>query len=73
MSYDVDEETEEVKIEVVADVPDTVKVEKGVANTSQRPQRTRVLPARLQDCEVVDDDEVTSNGDLVNFALLTNS
>lgn len=37
----------------------------------QRPQRTRVLPTRLQDCQVVGDDEVTPNGELVHFYLLT--
>lgn len=39
-------------------------------STSQRPQRTKVLPATLQDCEVVDDDEVTPDEGLVYFYLL---
>ncbi|KAI5439156.1 hypothetical protein KIW84_024799 [Lathyrus oleraceus] len=45
----------------------------GVASTIQRPQRTRVLSARLQDYEVVGDDDVTLDGDFVHFTLLTGS
>lgn len=41
-----------------------------MAITRQRPQRNIVLPSRLQDYEVVDDDEVMLDGDLVHFALL---
>lgn len=41
-----------------------------MASISQRPQRTRVLLARLQDCEMIGDNEVTLDGDLVYFALL---
>lgn len=41
----------EVEVEVVADIPDTNEVEEGVASTSQRPQRNRVSPIRLQDFE----------------------
>ena len=41
-----------------------------MAETSQRPQRNRVLPTRLHDYEVVGDDEITPDGDLVHFALL---
>lgn len=42
----------------------------GVASTSQRPQRTRVIPRRLQDCEMVGDNKVTQDGDLIHFSLL---
>lgn len=70
MSYGTNEETGEVKFGVVADILDIIEVEEGVTNTSQRHQRTRVLPTRLQDCEVVGDDEVTPNRDLVHFDLL---
>lgn len=52
-------------------MPDIVKVEDGVASTRQRPQSTRVRPTRLQYYEVTGDDEVTSNGELVHFSLLT--
>lgn len=38
----------------------------GVAST--RPQRT-IVPARLQDYEVVGDDEVTTDRELVHFYL----
>lgn len=41
-----------------------------MASISQRSQRTRVLPARLQDCKLVGDDEVTPDGDFVHFSLL---
>lgn len=37
---------------------------------SQRPQSIRMPPARLQDCEVTVDNEVTKDGDFVHFALL---
>lgn len=70
ISYGVNEEIDEVEVEVVVDIPEIVEVKEGVASTSQRPQRARVLPARLQDCEVVGDDEVTPDGDFVHFALL---
>lgn len=36
----------------------------------QRPQRTRKTPTRLQDYEVIGDNEVTSDGDLVQFSLI---
>ena len=60
----------EEEVEAVADILDIVEVEENVAGTSQRPQRTRVLPTRLHDYEVVGDDEVTPDGELVHFALL---
>ena len=41
-----------------------------MAETSQIPQRNRVLPTRLHDYEVVGDDEVTPDGELVHFSLL---
>lgn len=41
-----------------------------MASTSQRPQRTRAHLIRLQDYEVVGDDEVTTDGELVHFSLL---
>lgn len=41
---------------------DTVKIEDGLASTSQRPQRTRARPTRLQDYEVTSVDEVTPDG-----------
>lgn len=66
MSYDIDEETDE--FEATTDIPDTFEVEDGVANTIKIPQRNRVLPTRLQDCEVVGDDEVTPDEVLVHFA-----
>lgn len=47
------------------------EVEEVMAKTSQRPQITRSLPARLQDYEVVGDDKVTTDGELVHFVLLT--
>lgn len=51
MGYEVDEESSEHEENPVDNVPITVKLEaenqEGVASTSQRPQRTRVLPARL--------------------------
>ncbi|KAI5411740.1 hypothetical protein KIW84_056710 [Lathyrus oleraceus] len=70
MSYDVDEEADKVEVEAIADIPvevigdipDTIKVEKGMASTSQRPQRNKVRPLRLQDYEVTSDDEVKPDG-----------
>lgn len=44
MSYGVEEETDEVEVE---DISETIEVEEVVARTSQRPQRTIVLPTRL--------------------------
>ena len=41
-----------------------------MAGTSQRSQRTKVLPTRLHNYEVVGDDEVTPDGELFHFALL---
>ena len=82
MSYDVDEETDEVEVdgiienpiefeeEAVDNIPNTVEVEEDMAETSQRPQRNRVLPTILHDYEVVGDDEITPDGELVHFALL---
>lgn len=74
MSYGFDEESNQHEEIRVNNIPVTIKVEaenrEGVASTSQRPQIIRVLLARLQDCEVVGEDEVTPNGDLVHFALL---
>ncbi|KAI5434431.1 hypothetical protein KIW84_021320 [Lathyrus oleraceus] len=71
MSYDFDEASNDVEVEeivdipvevkVVDDIPDTVEVEEVMANTSQRPQRTKARPKILQDYEVVGDDEVTTD------------
>lgn len=51
ISYDFDEESCEHEEILLNNIPVTVEVEaknrEGVASTSQRPQRTRVLPARL--------------------------
>ena len=46
-----------------------------VPNVEFRTRSTRVrsTPARLQDCELVNDNEVTAEGDLVHFALLAGS
>ncbi|KAI5398701.1 hypothetical protein KIW84_064179 [Lathyrus oleraceus] len=57
-----------VEVKEVADMSDTVEVEDGV--DSQRPQRIRARLGRLQDYEVTGDNEVTLDGELVNFALL---
>ena len=67
MSYDFDEASNDVEVEDIVDIPvevepDTFEDEKVIASTSQRPQRTRARPARLQDYEVVGDDEVTTDG-----------
>jgi hypothetical protein len=39
----------------------------------QRPQRSRVMPARLQDCEVTTDDQVNDEGELVHYAFLADT
>ncbi|XP_050875176.1 uncharacterized protein LOC127078793 [Lathyrus oleraceus] len=80
MSYDFDEASSDVEVKdivnipvevrVVDDIPDIVEVKNGVSSTSQRPQRTRARPTRLQDYKVTDDDKVTRDGELVHFALL---
>ncbi|XP_058782680.1 uncharacterized protein LOC131657233 [Vicia villosa] len=59
-----------VEVEGFSNIPDRVEVEEGVAATSQRPQRTRILPSILKDYEVAGDDEVTPDGELFHFALL---
>ncbi|XP_058757405.1 uncharacterized protein LOC131630662 [Vicia villosa] len=59
-----------VKVEAVTNIPDTVEVEDGVIDISQRPQRTQTLPVRLQDYDVAGDGEVTPDGQLIHFALL---
>ncbi|KAI5426456.1 hypothetical protein KIW84_032038 [Lathyrus oleraceus] len=79
MSYDFDEASSDVEVkdiidnpvevEVVADIPDIVEVREVMASTSQRPKRTRSRPERLQDYEVVGDDEVTTDGELFHFSL----
>ncbi|KAI5401720.1 hypothetical protein KIW84_066260 [Lathyrus oleraceus] len=81
MSCDFDEASNNVEVEdiinipvkfvVVSDMLETEEVKDGVASTSQRPQRTRDRPVRLQDYEVIGDDEVTPDGELVHFSLLT--
>ena len=72
MGEEVDEEISEHEEILVDNVSVTTEVEASnrevVAST--RPQRTRVLPTRLQDYEVVSDDEVTKDRELVHFALL---
>lgn len=72
--YGFDEESSEHEEIPANDVSVTVEVEannrEGVASKSQRPQRTRGLPAMLQDCEVVGDGEVTPDEELIHFALL---
>ncbi|KAI5394794.1 hypothetical protein KIW84_061418 [Lathyrus oleraceus] len=70
MSYGIDKETDELKVEAVVDIPDTIEVEEGVASIGQIPHRTRVLPVRLQDYEVVGNNELTPDGDLVHFSVL---
>ncbi|KAI5431167.1 hypothetical protein KIW84_035358 [Lathyrus oleraceus] len=74
MGYEVDEESSEHEEIPIDNVPITIGVEahnrEGATSTIQRPQRTIVLPARLQDYEVVGDDEFTTDGKLVYFALL---
>jgi hypothetical protein len=37
---------------------------------ARRSTRPRQIPARIQDCETVNDNEVNEDGDLVHFALL---
>ncbi|KAI5394711.1 hypothetical protein KIW84_061367 [Lathyrus oleraceus] len=79
-SYDFDEASSNVEVkdivdilvevEAATDMPDIVEVEDCVTSTSQRAQRTRVHPVRLQDYEVIGDDEVTPNGELVYLSLL---
>ena len=71
MRYSSDEETDDAEVEEIAyvpvkvdveevgDIPNNVEGKEGVAGTSQRPQITRVLPARLHDYKVAGDDEVT--------------
>jgi hypothetical protein len=39
----------------------------------QRPQRSRVMPARLQDCEVTSDNQVNDEGELVHYAFLADT
>lgn len=74
MSYGVNEESSDHEEVPVNDILIALEVEEddreSEASTSQRPQRTRVLPIRLQDCEVVGDDVVTPYGELVHFTLL---
>lgn len=80
LSNEFNEETDEVKVEEIADIqikvqavvgiPDTIEVEEGVFRKRQKAQRTRVRPSRLQDYEVIGDDDVTPDGELVHFALL---
>ena len=40
---------------------------------SSRPQRQRQMPARLQDCDIIADNEVNEGGDLVHLAFLADS
>lgn len=74
MSSDLDEESSEHEEIPIIDIPVTIEVKadniEDVSSTIERPQRTKVLPARLQDCKVVGDDEVTPDGDLVHLLYL---
>jgi hypothetical protein len=36
---------------------------------NERPHKSRMIPALLQDCEVIADNEATEDGDLIHFAL----
>ena len=67
------EEVDEILDEnIVVNVQNIVEnVRNTTANVqNDRPQKTRVASARLQDYEVIADSEVTEDGDLVHFALL---
>jgi hypothetical protein len=44
-----------------------------VEATPARPQRTRQIPNRLSDCEVLPDSAVNEEGDLIHTALLVDA
>ncbi|GAU33832.1 hypothetical protein TSUD_393400 [Trifolium subterraneum] len=44
-----------------------------VGEPSNRPQRTRQVPNRLNDCEITSDNAVNDEGDIIHFALLADS
>ncbi|CAJ2646460.1 unnamed protein product [Trifolium pratense] len=53
-----------------AEASETADAEASEVGTRARSSRARKTPARLQDCDVVNDNEVNEDGDLVHFALL---
>ena len=50
---------DEVRQEKVRDQPST---------STSRPQRTRCMPARLQECVITSDDVVDNEGELIHYA-----
>ncbi|TXG70958.1 hypothetical protein EZV62_005893 [Acer yangbiense] len=67
-SSDVNVDLEEIVQEEPTHVTPPPCVTPHLAESSSRPQRQRVLPARLQDC-VLSNDDYPTDEELVNFAL----
>ena len=62
---------EELEIQVEREVRQeepTVIDQPSTSTSRPQPQRTRRMPARLQDCEVTSDDVVDNKGELVHYA-----
>lgn len=57
---------------VMIEDTDSAVDNQGQLNTT-RPHRARVMPARLQDCEVTSDDQVNDQGELVHFAFMVDA
>ncbi|MCI62810.1 retrotransposon protein, partial [Trifolium medium] len=51
----------------------TSEVEKLPQQTRVQPQRTRNMPARIQDFEITPDDQVNDDGELVHYAFLADT
>ncbi|GAU17221.1 hypothetical protein TSUD_324240 [Trifolium subterraneum] len=49
------------------------EIEVQTMTQANRPQRTRVVPARLQDCEVTSDNQVNDEGDIMHYAFLADT
>ncbi|GAU48263.1 hypothetical protein TSUD_405090 [Trifolium subterraneum] len=69
-----DDETDSVESNEEIEAPVEPTAGNDVINAEIRKStRPRQVPARIQDCETVNDNEVNEDGDLVHFALLARS
>ncbi|MCI46293.1 hypothetical protein A2U01_0067533, partial [Trifolium medium] len=51
----------------------TIETEAPIQANNNRPQRTRNMPARLQECEIALDSQVNDEGELVHYAFLADT
>lgn len=66
MNLGLEDESEEEDV-IPYDLHENVHV------VTQRPRRTKIFPARLEDCDVITCNKVTEDGDLIHFSLLADA